>query len=953
MKGTGATDENQICSAAGRLVVVCSWFFACMKLFGTIICVASNLAVGEIAHPAFFGDKNMIMIMKMKLTYPRNILVWLFGAVALFMGSRVAASISFENSIVPVEGAVFQGAQPGVRMERTFGRVVRTALTPQELDASMRFNVILKSNNLDKLKARIAKGEVLSRAQLEAYLPSKEDYNEVRAWLESKGFKITLDADTRHAVFAEGASSRVAAAFGVTLARVTTADGEFTSAISVPQIPDAIAIKVAGIRGLQPHLIRHPRTRRLPHALTVPGYYAITPAAVTTAYNTPVNLTGSGQTIAIIGDAVPANSDLTTFWSQCGISQFLNNVTIVNVSGGPKNSSTGNRFEVSMDVQWSSGVAPGAKVRVYATPFPLDSTGEAAAFTQLLNDLAKDTSIHQVSESYGGIEDASVTQYDPSLILLTAQGVTCFASSGDWGSNPYTTDQNAFYSSSAALAVNYPASDPSVTAVGGTILAFPRSMAGTVQLPEVAWSLNGDLYATGGGESQYFARPAWQVAPGMPTGTHRCVPDVAAMADFGDGSLNLAPIVFLGGVAYRGSGTSLSSPMWAGFSALINQARANASLSAVGFLNPKLYAAAGTSAFNDITYGSIGAYSAGVGYDLCTGVGTPNMTNLITYLVQTNQAAAIVTQPSSVSVCVSHAAQFSITAFGYPLPTYQWQRLPAGGSAWVGLSDDTVYSGSTTSILGVGSPTLATSGDQFRCLVSNSGANLTSIAASLTVTAATMPSISGLSSTMNRDSGNTLELNPTVSGVEPITYQWSKDGLAISGATTAHYIKSPLTTADSGQYVLTATNNLGSATFTVIATVNLAIAPSISGQATTVTLDSGGQLNMAPIVDGAWPMTNQWSKDGTQILGENWALYSKGNVTTADAGQYTLTATNVAGKATYTVNVIVKAANNSSSSSSGGGGSSSGGGGGGAPGAFYILSLVLVGGLRRFIARNR
>ena len=185
-----------------------------------------------------------------------------------------------------------------------------------------------------------------------------------------------------------------------------------------------------------------------------------------------------------------------------------------------------------------------------------------------------------------------------------------------------------------------------------------------------------------------------------------------------------------------------------------------------------------------------------------------------------------------------------------------------------------------------------------------------------------------------------------------MTYQWSKNSSVIAGATTAHFIKGPLTAADSGQYTLSVTNSLGSAAFAVTVTVNPAVAPSISGQPTSVTLNSGGQLILAPTVDGSWPMVNQWSKNGRQILGENWALYSKGNITTADAGQYTLTATNAAGKATLTVSVSVNAASNSSSSSSSGG-NGGGGGGGGAPGTFYILSLALVLGLRRFSARNR
>ncbi len=120
--------------------------------------------------------------------------------------------------------------------------------------------------------------------------------------------------------------------------------------------------------------------------------------------------------------------------------------------------------------------------------------------------------------------------------------------------------------------------------------------------------------ASGGGISGVFSRPSWQVAAGMPAGTMRCIPDVSAVAYTGSASDDLGPFVYQGGTAYIGGGTSLSSPVWAGLCALINQAQANANLAPVGFLNPKLYAAAGSSCFTDITSGNNGAYNAGPGY---------------------------------------------------------------------------------------------------------------------------------------------------------------------------------------------------------------------------------------------------------------------------------------------------------------------------------------------------
>ena len=193
--------------------------------------------------------------------------------------------------------------------------------------------------------------------------------------------------------------------------------------MTAPELPDDIAKLVEGIRGLQPHLIRHPHARNS-QQLESNSYYAITPAAVAAVYQAPANLTGAGQTIAIVGDSSVTSSDTITFWQECGIAQSWSNITQVSVGAGPGGDTT-NQLEVSMDVQWTSGMAPGAQVRVYETAYPLTGQKEAAAYTQILNDLPSNPSLHQVTESYGASEYGDEqTNGDSALILLAAQGVT-------------------------------------------------------------------------------------------------------------------------------------------------------------------------------------------------------------------------------------------------------------------------------------------------------------------------------------------------------------------------------------------------------------------------------------------------------------------------------------------------------------------------------------------------
>jgi len=600
--------------------------------------------------------------------------------------------------------------------------VVRTSLTADELGAVMEFDLALKLPNQDELNARISRGELLSPADLEAYLPTKADYDSIRSWLVAQGFKISLDATTRHAIFAKGTNARVAAVFGVTLARVTTADGEFTSAVSEPSLPDEVAGPVAGIRGLQPHIVRHPHRSQKALQLTSNTYWAITPAAVAATYQAPASLSGSGQTIAVVGASSVKNSDLTSFWNDCGIPQSLTNISTVNVGAGPGSDVT-DQDEVSMDVEWTSGFAPGAQVRLYATPYPMDSNGEARAYTQILNDLATHPTIHQVTESYGGTEAPFLLNHgDSALPLLAAQGVTCFASSGDGGSNANAT--SGAYDPTAPLSVEYPAVDPNMTGVGGTTIQYLTSQNGSPSLPEVAWSVGASgSSGTSGGISTIFTRPGWQSAPGMPTGTMRCVPDVAALADTAitnNDNVHMGPIFWVAGNAKIGGGTSLSSPIWAATCALINQARANLSQSPVGFLNPKLYQAAGTSCFTDITSGTNGAYQAGTGYDLCTGLGSPSIANLVTFLTRLPGFPTITTQPAGQSITNGNSVSCTVVATGSPTPTYQW------------LKNNVDISGATNSTFTIASVSPSDAGS-YTVIVTNSIGSVTSNAAVLTV----------------------------------------------------------------------------------------------------------------------------------------------------------------------------------------------------------------------------
>lgn len=262
-----------------------------------------------------------------------------------------------------------------------------------------------------------------------------------------------------------------------------------------------------------------------------------------------------------------------------------------------------------------------------ASPRPVYASGSLRfvdldlALDRILEDLASQPGMRQLSISLGlgekfmGGPQGEIAVQHQKFLRLAAAGVNVFVSSGDAGSNPDDTGHN----SNGPMQAEYEASDPSVIGVGGTTLKL-TSTGGVSS--EIAWT------GSGGGESIFFNRPIWQTGIGVPLGGKRLIPDVSLAADPDDGAF----LIFQGQAQQIG-GTSWSAPVWAGFCALINEARIKAHKPRLPFLNPLMYPLAGTVCFRDITSGSNGAFSAGQGYDRVTGIGVPNVRELINKLV--------------------------------------------------------------------------------------------------------------------------------------------------------------------------------------------------------------------------------------------------------------------------------------------------------------------------------
>jgi subtilase family serine protease len=342
------------------------------------------------------------------------------------------------------------------------------------------------------------------------------------------------------------------------------------------------------------------------------GFTCLSPTDIKSVYGlSSTSLTGSGQTVALVEFDGYRPSDITTYEDGYNIAHIL--VTPVSVDGA-QNIAGPNFDEVELDIQMVAALAPGvSQILVYECPNSL------VKGIDMLNQIATDNTAKSISSSWGLDEPETglsiINAESPIFQRMAVQGQSFYVASGDSGA----------YDDRATITVEDPASQPFVTSVGGT------SLSGTVAAPiETTWNDCGTgeclqdpgLGSSGGGISVVWPIPSYQMLVNTTanggSATARNVPDVALNADE-----DSAPYSVYFGAWTGEGGTSAAAPLWAAYTAILNQ---NAG-SPIGFINPGLYQlAASTSSstfFHDITSGGDnGKYSPGAGYDNVTGIGS-------------------------------------------------------------------------------------------------------------------------------------------------------------------------------------------------------------------------------------------------------------------------------------------------------------------------------------------
>ena len=491
-----------------------------------------------------------------------------------------------------------------------------------------------------------------------------EDITKVEAFAHTHHLTVVESSIGKRSVKLAGRIGDLSKAFGVALKKYQSKTVTYRGRTGTLSVPAELAGIVEGVHGLDNRPAAKPHYRalgakksgkhRAPSSAAKKKPAAATPKnasdgsfsvlEIATLYGFPSGLDGSGQCIGLIELNTPLDpriptknvgagfttSDLDKFFSKLGLATPT--VVSVSVDGG------GNipilnpdaDGEVTLDIEVAGAIAPGATIAVYFAPNT--DKGFIDALNSAVHDTVRKPSV--ISISWGGPEDFSKETFrdgiNRALSDAAQLGVTVCVAAGDSGSS----DLDEQFSDGKPHA-DFPASSPFALGCGGTALQG----SGTTITSETVWNGGRKGGATWGGVSNVCPIPSYQSGssvPDSPTGTKgRGVPDVSGVADPATGY----QVVIAGKTTPPMGGTSAVAPLWAGLIALINQKLAAAGKPPVGFLNPLLYGPlAGdlrdiVTDNNDID-GDLGNYSAKVGWDPCTGLGSPNGAKLLNDLTK-------------------------------------------------------------------------------------------------------------------------------------------------------------------------------------------------------------------------------------------------------------------------------------------------------------------------------
>jgi hypothetical protein len=533
----------------------------------------------------------------------------------------------------------------------------------------------------------------------ERFGASESALSAARAYFEAEGLAVNVSAD-RLVLYASGPSGRVATAFSTTFDSYRTSSGavffDHPDAASLPALaPWTGAMGLGDSDPIVPSLARLSDLTPVvgPAASCDGSGFILIPCQVATAYNlTPLldrGDTGAGVRIGVVDaytsleDSGELASDLATFDAEYGLPTGNLSFVYPVPTNEDLNTSGENPdwdAEDALDLEWARAAAPSATIDMTFSP------NAGVGLYEAVDWLVAHDAVNVLSMSWGepdvGVynaystpcssacnasSDGSYAILSPVLEFAAAEGISVFAASGDCGAADGTS----------GVSTNYPASDPSVTGVGGTVLSAEDN--GTY-LGEQGWSGN-DSGATpagcsnqggsGGGYSP-FPRPWWQLGlPAVPD--QRGVPDVAMVGG------TPASIVLLDRNAAV-EGTSLGTPIWAGITADMDESVGQP----LGFLDPALYQILNApdhgAYLHEITTGNNG-YPAGPGWNPVTGVGTPIVSQLVT---------ALAPAPARGASSLSSTIRPSVPTGATPLPV----SFEVGASGGTGVYPlDGVYFG--------------------------------------------------------------------------------------------------------------------------------------------------------------------------------------------------------------------------------------------------------------------